>query len=67
MQRRAVIWILEAFCMLSSTEIKAITELISIIHHLQKLSNRNQLYIATLPNNHGLKELLKKRFAPLST
>jgi len=34
--------------------IKSIAELISIHYHLQKLSDRNQLYITTLSSNHRL-------------
>ena len=67
MQWRAVIWILGAFCTSSSVSIKAITRLIPIVYYLWKLSGRNQLHIATLSNNHGLKELLEKIFALLLT
>jgi len=61
-----MIWILKAFHTFPSTGIEAIAELIPIVHHLQKLSGRNQLHTATLPHNHKVKELLKRRFTPLS-
>jgi len=41
--------------MLPFIGIEANAKLIFIIHHLQKLSGRNQLYTATLPHNHGSK------------
>ena len=66
MQQRAVIWILKTFCILPLFGIKFITGLIPIHYHLQKLSDRNQLHIATLPSNNRLKKLLEKIFALLS-
>ena len=44
--------------------IKAIARLIPIIHHLCKLSGRNQLRTATFSYNYRLKKLLERRFAP---
>ena len=55
MQWRAMIWILEAFCTLPFIGIEAIAGLIPIIHHLWKLSDRNQLQTTSLSHNHILK------------
>ena len=54
MQRRAVIWILGAFTMFSSSGIKAIVGLILINLYLQKLSRRLQLRSHSLSHNHIL-------------
>ena len=54
MQRRATIWILGAFKTSPSFSIEAITDLISINLHLQKLSKRSQLRAHSLSNNHIL-------------
>jgi len=43
-------------------KIKAITGLISIHLHLQKLSARLQLRTSTLPSNHTIKFLLERRY-----
>jgi len=59
MQQRAILWILDTFCILSSLGIKTITELVLIYLHLQKLSGCLQLRTSTLPNNHIIKSLLK--------
>ena len=58
MQRRATIWILGAFKMSSTEELKAIAGLISIKLHLYKLTSRSQLCSATLPENHLIKTLM---------
>ena len=60
-QRRAAIWILEAFHTSSSFSIKAITGLIPIHLYLWKLSSRSQLRAHSLPFNHILKLLLESR------
>ena len=52
MQRRAMIWILGAFKTSPSYGIEAITGLIPIKLHLQKLSGRSQLWVHTLPSSH---------------
>jgi len=61
MQRRTTIWILCAFCTLPFFGIKAITSLIPICLHLQKLSGRLQLRAHSLPYNHILRFLLESR------
>jgi len=60
MQQRAVIWILVAFHTSPSMRIEAITGLIPIQSHLQKLSGKNQLQISNLPINYALNTLLGK-------
>ena len=52
MQRRAAIWILGAFKTSPSFSIKAITGLIPIKLHLQKLSRKSQLQVYSLPPNY---------------
>lgn len=59
MQRRAVLWILGAFCTFCTLGIKAIAGLVLIYLHLQNLSRHHQLRITTLLNNHAIKSLLK--------
>ena len=66
MQRKAALWILEAFKMSPFFSIKAIAGLIPIYLHFQKLSGRLQLRVYTLPNNHILHSLLKFRLNILS-
>ena len=58
MQRRAAIWILGAFKTSPSEGIKAITGIIPIKYHIQKIAKRFQLYLFKLPNNHILRNLL---------
>ena len=58
MQRRAIIWILEAFKTLPTEGLKAIAELIPIKLHLHKLTSRSQLHSAALPENHLIKTLM---------
>ena len=60
-QRRAAIWILEAFHTSLSLGIEAIAGLILIYLYLQKLSGRFQLRMYMLPPNHIIKSLLKSR------
>jgi len=52
MQRRVAIWILGAFKTSPSYGIKAITGLVPIKLHLQKLGRRLQLQAYKLPPNH---------------
>ena len=52
MQRRAAIWILEAFKMSSSFDIEAIVRLMFINLHLQKLGGRSQLCTCKLPPSY---------------
>ena len=59
MQRRAAIWILDAFCTLPSFGIETIIGLIPICLHLQKLCGRSQLRAHSLLYNHILKSLPK--------
>ena len=61
MQRRAAIWILGAFKMSLSFSIEAITEIISINLHLQKLSRRLQLRSHFLPYNYTLQFLMEPK------
>jgi len=61
MQRRAIIWILEAFCTSLLFSIKAITRLFLIHLYLQKLSGIFQLRAHSLPLNHIIKLLLELR------
>ena len=58
LQRRVAIWILGAFKTSFVYGIKAITDLISIRLHLQKLSDRSQLRGHTLPTNYIIRTLL---------
>jgi len=60
-QRRVALWILEAFCTSPSAGIKAITSLLPIHLHLQKLNGRFHLRAHSLPTNHVIKLLLKTR------
>ena len=58
LQRRAALWILEAFKMSPSYGIEAIAGLIPIHLHLQKLRGRSQLRGHTIPANHIIRSLL---------
>jgi len=58
MQRRAAIWILEAFKTLPTDGLEAITGLIPIKFHLQKLASRSRLHAAALPENHLIRTLM---------
>ena len=60
-QRRAFLWILEAFKTSLSFGIKAIASLIPIHLHFQKLSGKLQLRAHALSNNHILHLLLESR------
>jgi len=58
MQRRAAIWILGAFKTSSTDSLEAITGLIPIKFHLQKLASRSQLHAAALSKNHLIRTLM---------
>ena len=58
MQRRAAIWILGAFKTSPTEGIKAITGLIPIKFHLQKIAKRSLIQPFKLPDNHILKNLM---------
>jgi len=58
MQRRATIWILEAFKTLLTEGIKAIAGIIPIKFHLQKLARRSQICPFKLPSNHIIRDLM---------
>jgi len=58
MQRRAAIWILGAFKTLPSEEIKAITGIIPIKFHLQKLAERSLIHLFKLLANHIIRDLM---------
>jgi len=60
-QRKATIWITEAFCMSSTAGIKAIAGLISIHLHLQKLYGHVFLQAHSLPQNHIINLFLEPR------
>jgi len=58
MQRRAVIWILGAFKTSPLKGIEAITGIIPIKFHLQKITRRLQICPFKLPTNHILRNLI---------
>ena len=58
MQRRAAIWILEAFKTSPSEGIKAIAGIISIKFHLQKLAKCSLIHPFKLPENHIVRNLM---------
>ena len=58
MQRRAAIWILVAFKTSLTEEIKAITGIIPIKFHLQKLARRSQICSFKLLSNHIIRDLM---------
>ena len=57
-QRRAAIWILEAFKTSPMEGIEALAGLIPIRFHLQKIAKRSLICPFKLPDNHILKNLL---------
>ena len=61
MQRRAAIWILVAFKTSPLEGIEAITGIIPIRFHLQKIAKRSQIHPLKLPDNHILKYLMDDR------
>ena len=58
MQRRAAIWILGAFKTLPLEGIEALSGLIPVKSHLQKIAKRSQIRPFKLPKNHILNNLL---------
>jgi len=58
MQRRAAIWILEAFKTSPVEGIEVIAGLIPIKLHLQKLVSRSQLHLLMLPHNYLIRSLM---------
>jgi len=58
MQRRAAIWILEAFKTLPVEGIEAIAGIIPIKFYLQKLVKRSQIHPFKLPSNHIIRDLI---------
>jgi len=58
MQRRAAIWILGAFKTLPATGIEAITGIIPIKFHLQKITKRLQIRPFKLLSNHIIRNLM---------
>jgi len=58
MQRRAAIWILEAFKTLPTEGIEAIAGIIPIKFHLQKLARRSQIRPFKLPSNYIIRDLM---------
>ena len=65
MQRKATTWILEVFKTLPSEGIEAITSIIPIKFHLQKIAKRSQICPFKLPANYILRNLLDE-LPPLS-
>ena len=59
LQRRAALWIVGAFKTVLTFGIEAITSLIPIHLHLQKLSRRSQLRVYSLSTNHILQSLIE--------
>ena len=59
LQRQTALWIVEAFRTAPSFSIKAITSLIPIPLHLQKLSRKSQLRVHALSINHILRSLME--------
>ena len=66
-QRRATIWILEAFKTFLSFSIKAIVGLISIKLYLQKLDRRLQLQVHSLSLNHLIRSLIDSSYSAFMT
>jgi len=58
MQRRATIWILEAFKTLPTEGTEAIARIIPIKFYLQKLARRSQIQLFVLPTNHIIRDLM---------
>ena len=58
MQRRAAIWILEAFKTLLTEGIEAIARIIPIKFYLQKLTRRSQIQPFALSTNHIIRNLI---------
>ena len=58
MQRRAAIWILGVFKTSPTEDIEAITGIIPIKFHLQKLTRRSQIRPFALPTNHIIRDLM---------
>ena len=58
MQRRAAIWILGAFKTSPTEGIEAITGIIPIKFHLQKLAKRSQIQPFALSTNHIIRDLM---------
>ena len=59
LQRRAALWIVGAFKTVLTFGIEAITSLIPIHLHLQKLSGRSQLRVYSLSTNYILQSLIE--------
>ena len=62
MQRRAAIWILEAFKTSPTEGIEALVGLIPIKSHLQKLGDKLQLHASSLLSNHIIRTLIDSLF-----
>ena len=60
---RAVIWIIGAFCTFPTLEVEAIASLISTHLHLQKISRKYQIRMATLFSNHAISTLLENKYS----
>ena len=67
MQRRATLWILGAFKMSPILNIEAITGLIPINLHFQKLGGRSQLRMHSLPPNHIIHSLMEPKSSSTSS
>ena len=58
MQRRAAIWVLGVFKTSPLEGIEAITGIIPIKFHLQKLARRSQIHPLKLPTNYIIRDLM---------
>jgi len=61
MQRKAVLWIVEAFHILLTADIEAITSLISIHLYIHKLNSRFHLRAYSLTANYIINSMIEAR------
>ena len=62
-QQKAVLWITDIFYTLLSWELEVIAGLIPIHMHLDKISRRYYLQVASLPQQHALNSLMDKHYS----
>ena len=62
-QQKAVLWITDIFYTLLSWELEVIAGLIPIHIHLDKISRRYYLQVASLPQQHTLNSLIDKHYS----
>ena len=58
MQRRVVLWIIGAFCTLSTWRVEAIAGIIPIYFYLDKIIGQHYLWMASLPKQHAINTLV---------